>query len=76
MKLKIINDMKKLMYYVYCPGVLFKAVLIKTIKLPLIGTIHRILYRNDIHNRCYTSWTIGDNNLFDELFIERKLINN
>ena len=63
------------MYYVYCPGVLFKAILIKTIKLPLIGTIHRILYRNDIYNRCYTSWIIDDN-LFDELLIERKLIDN
>jgi hypothetical protein len=65
--------MKKLMYYVYCPGVLFKAVLIKTIKLPLIGTIHCVLYRNDIYDRCYTSWIIDDS-LFDELLIERKLI--
>lgn len=62
--------MKALIYYIYCPGVLFTGVILKTIKLPILGIWHKILYRNDICNYLTVIWTKA--NL--DIVIPRKLI--
>lgn len=65
--------MKKKIWYEYCPGVVFKAVILKTRKTWLLGTQHLVIYRNDIYNYCVKLWT-DESQLIERHLIEEGCI--
>jgi hypothetical protein len=61
---------KRLIYFEFYPGVLFKGVVLKTRKYWFLGTQHLVLYRKDTvtPTHCDKHW------ITESLLIDRELI--